>query len=110
MDLFCEAHGISVAHSNPYFELWLILHLQDHDRPDQRGTLKQMWEQSESQLDGPKKFETLAAKVQEAERRAAEQLGRREKEGAPRGNPSTTVGDLVRALRRAARLASGPSP
>ena len=106
----CEAHGISVARSNPCFELWLILHLQDHDKPEQRGTLKQMWERLEGQLDGPKKFETLAAKAEEAERRAAEQLRRREREGAPRGNPSTTVGALVRALRRAAGPASRASP
>ena len=30
---FCESNGVGVARSNPCFELWLILHERDHDRP-----------------------------------------------------------------------------
>ena len=32
----CETNGIGVARSNPCFEVWLILHEQDYDRPDDR--------------------------------------------------------------------------
>lgn len=32
----CEQGGIKVARSNPCFEIWLILHLEDFHRPDGR--------------------------------------------------------------------------
>lgn len=30
----CRAHGVKVARSNPCFEVWLILHEQDYNKPD----------------------------------------------------------------------------
>jgi hypothetical protein len=30
----CETNAISLARSNPCFELWLILHLSEFDKPD----------------------------------------------------------------------------
>ena len=32
----CRRAGVRVARSNPCFELWLILHEKDYDRPDDR--------------------------------------------------------------------------
>jgi hypothetical protein len=47
----------------------------------------------------------MIARVEDAERRAANQLAQREKEGAPFGAPSTTVGQLTAAIREAAETA-----
>ncbi len=92
----CEAHGVGVARSNPCFELWLILHREDYDRPGNSREMKAEFAALDVACDA------LAASVENAERRAAEQLDRRSEERAPYGNPSTTVGDLTRALREAA--------
>ena len=32
----CEQNGVKVGRSNPCFEVWLILHLRDWDKPDGR--------------------------------------------------------------------------
>ncbi len=32
--LLCEKAGVNVARSNPCFELWLILHIEEYDKPD----------------------------------------------------------------------------
>jgi len=42
------AHGVSVAVSNPCFELWLILHFRDHHSFDDTATV----ERTSRQLDG----------------------------------------------------------
>ena len=36
----CESNGLGVARSNPCFELWLILHERDYDRPDHRDAVQ----------------------------------------------------------------------
>ncbi len=32
----CERHGVKIGRSNPCFEIWLILHEEDYQRPDDR--------------------------------------------------------------------------
>lgn len=92
----CEQHDVEVARSDPCFELWLILHEQDYDRPCDRHEAQRKFErQPEYDCDA------LVRQVEQAERRAEAQLRRREKEGAPHGNPSTTVFRLTRAIRDA---------
>ena len=58
-------------------------------------------------MDGAKTpdCDDLIARVEDAERRGEEQLRRRDVEGIPFGNPSTTVGRLTGAIREAAKLA-----
>lgn len=99
----CRAHGVHVARSNPCFELWLILHEQDYDRPNSRRGV-----QSELQRLRPeyrvRKGKTpdchdLVKRVIAAEERAQRQLRNRELDGLPFGNPSTTVGLLSRQIR-----------
>ena len=106
----CEQKGIGVARSNPCFELWLILHIQDFDKPDDRKKLMAFLRTLRPEYDprGSKKldFDALLAFLTEAERRAEAQLTRREDEGMPFGRPSTTVGRLTRAIREAAARAS----
>lgn len=111
----CHSHNIGVARSNPCFELWLILHETGFDRPDDRHEVQRHLRTLRPEYD-PNGAKTVAcheliARVQTAERRSADQLNRREQEGAPFAAPSTTVGDLTRAIREAAgRSARPPSP
>ena len=105
----CRVHNIGVGRSDPCFELWLVLHEQDYDRPNDRhamhAELKAL--RPEYDKDGAKTpdCDDLVARVDDAERRGEAQLRRRDLEGNPFGNPSTTVGRLTRAIRAAAQLA-----
>jgi hypothetical protein len=102
----CTASGISVARSNPCFEVWLILHETDYDRPSGRHEvqahlrrLRPEYDPSGSKL--PSCAELLA-RLDDAENRADAMLRRRVDEGMPYGPPSTTVFELTRAIRIAA--------
>ena len=101
----CKQHGIGVARSNPCFELWLILHERDHDKPCTRQDVQRELECLRPEYD-KRRAKTpdcadMVCRVEEAEERAEAQLRRREEEGATRGNPSTTVFRLTRAIRSA---------
>ena len=109
--LLCEATGIGVARSNPCFEVWLILHMEDYDRPDDPHHVKNAFDRLHSEhgqgLARDAIFEKLMARIEDAEVRG-EKLGRRrEEEGQPYGRPSTTVGELTRAIRNAGNRVSG---
>ncbi len=101
----CERRGVGVARSDPCFELWLILHERDYDpscdRHDAQRELKRL--RPEYDRDGAKTpdCDDMVKRVEEAERRAEAQLHHRQRERAPYGNPSTTVGRLTRAIRDA---------
>jgi len=107
----CEANGIGVARSNPCFEIWLILHLVDYDRQDDRHRVKGEFQRllSEHGLESEEKvsFEKLTTAVEDAEARAEKLDRRRKEEGQPYGRPSTTVGELTKAIRKASNRASG---
>ena len=106
----CEGHGIGVARSDPCFELWLILHEREHDRPCSPSQAQKELASLHPEYDrhGAKKVDCddLVNRVEEAEERAEAQLRCRTEEGAPFGNPSTTVGCLTREIREAAALFS----
>lgn len=101
----CEQSGVGVARSNPCFELWLILHVQDFDRPDDRHAVQRhaqtLWPDYAPDRGKTMDFSCLIPAIDQAERRAEVLLARREKEGDPHGPPSTTVGRLTRAIREA---------
>lgn len=105
----CEKHGIGVARSNPCFELWLILHESDFDRPDDRHAVQTELERIRPEYDrqGRKTpdCDEMVSRVMKAEERAEQLLSRRSEEGIPHGCPSTTVGKLTMAIRNANRLA-----
>ena len=108
----CEGHDIGVARSDPCFELWLILHEREYNRPcDPDEAQKELARQRpEYDRRGAKTVDCddLARRVEKAEQRAEILLQRRTEEGAPFGNPSTTVGRLTREIRKAAALFSPP--
>ena len=105
----CESQGILAGRSDPCFELWLILHDENHDRPDDRHAVQSHFEEMhpEYDADGAKTpdCDELVTRVKQAEERAEAQLERRVEEGDPFGNPSTTVGHLTRSIREADELA-----
>ena len=102
----CEQKRISVARSNPCFELWIILHVTDFNKPDDGQAVRKHLAKLRPEYNpaGPKSVvcEELMGSVVEAERRAERLLDRRVEEGAPFGRPSTTVNHLTRAIRQAA--------
>ncbi len=105
----CEAKGIGVARSNPCFELWLILHKADFDRPDTGDAMQRHLQRLCPEYDAAKGKRPDCARLLDhidgAEQRAERQLLAREDEGKPFGPPSTTMVHLTRAIRLAAARA-----
>lgn len=101
----CESNGVGVARSNPCFELWLILHERDYNRPDDCHAMQSELEKLRPEYDKRRgkipDCDDLVAHVESAEKRGKVLLERREKEGKPHDKPSTTVGMLTRAIRTA---------
>jgi len=110
----CEAKRVGVARSNPCFEVWLILHETDFDRPDGRHAVQAHLQSLCPEYDAAKgkrpDCARLIGQIEDAERRAERQLAAREAEGKPFGPPSTTVFKLTQAIRRAADLAREVAP
>ncbi|HTV32791.1 MAG TPA: RloB family protein [Methylocella sp.] len=99
----CEDAKVHVAFSDPCFELWLILHFKDFDRPDHRHDVQQHLETLCGDYDHAKRKTTDCRKlmkfVAEAEQRAERQWHRRKDEGDPPRRPFTTVYALTRRIR-----------
>ena len=99
-----QGNGISLAISNPCFEIWGILHYQDHDAPLDRhecqrllGDLCPGYRRS-----GGKVFDdrtAIANGYLDAVKRAERSLERRTEEGTPGGNPSTSVHLVTERIR-----------
>ncbi len=106
----CHRAGVRVGRSNPCFEIWLILHEEDYDKPDGRKAVQIRLEKLRPEYDRHSakipNCTDLVTRVQTAEDRAEKQLKRREDERAPYGRPSKTVGHLTRAIRDAAEKAT----
>ena len=105
----CRVDGVGVGRSDPCFELWLVLHERDYDRPNDRRAMQAALKALRPEYDagGAKTpdCDDLMARVGDAERRGEDQLRRRDLEGRPFGNPSTTVGRLTGEIRAAAERA-----
>ena len=98
-------NSIPLAISNPCFELWAVFHYRDHDAPVDRHACQQMLQELCPGYARRKcKVFNDAAVIQrsylDAVDRAARSLARREAEGVPEGNPSTTVHDLTEHILR----------
>jgi hypothetical protein len=107
----CNNKGVKVARSNPCFELWLILHLSEFDRPHGshavQAHLEKLCPDYDSKRGKKPDCSRFVALVELAERRAEKQLRARAEEGGPFGPPSTTVFELTRAIRQASDLSQG---
>lgn len=101
----CRDAGVGVAYSNPCFELWLALHIQDFDQACDRHTIQKHLEGVCPEYDRNSgkspNCNKLVKSVSIAETRAISQFQRRIDEGSSMGPPSTTVHLLTIALREA---------
>ncbi len=107
----CKQRGVGVARSNPCFEVWLILHQEEFNRPDDRHQVQAHLQRLRPEYDAHGKktcnYEEMIGRVEIAEERARRQLQQREDEGHAFSRPSTTVGELTLALKKAAKEAAG---
>lgn len=101
----CSVSKVEVAFSDPCFELWLVLHFKDFDRPDDRhqvqAALDKLCESYDPRGKKSADFASFMPKLGEAEERAARQLARRKEEGDPPRRPFTTVFNLTKEMRKA---------
>lgn len=97
-----DAEGVKLAVSNPCFELWLILHFQDHASWLDNNQARRL----RRQLDGSSDKGLAAAKYMpltaEAVRRAAQLDKRHHREGTafPHDNPSSGMHRLLASIER----------
>jgi RloB-like protein len=104
-----EAHaaGISVAHSNPCFELWLVLHFRDYDAPVGRREIQRLLRSLMPGYDPRRSkqiaFSEICDQVEFAERRAEAMDLRRARERNARGNPCSSAYKLTREIRKHGR-------
>lgn len=103
----CERASVRVGRSNPCFEIWLILHIEDFHRPDGRHAVQKHLERLRPDYcpDGSKTldFASIMQDLEVAEERAAKQLDSRNSEGDPFGPPSTTIHELTKSIKQAAK-------
>ena len=105
-----RGRGIRLAISNPCFELWGILHYQEQNAPLERracqrklGELCPRSRYNAGARKGARKIfdnrEAIEQRYSAAVARASLSVQRREEEGEPGGNPSTTVHLLTESIR-----------
>lgn len=95
-----EAQGVRVAVSNPCFEIWLILHLDDHsrflDNPEAERFSRALDGRAGKSIDPDIYLPHRAVAIMRANRLAS----RHAKNGTlfPEDNPSSSMSDLVESL------------
>ena len=102
-----EAAGIGIGYSNPCFELWLVLHYKDCNRPVHRHEIQAELCKLMPDYD-PKRsksvaFDSIKDAVELANSRGRTLEHNRVAEGNSRGNPSTTVFKLTSQIRTCGR-------
>lgn len=94
--------GVDVAFSDPCFELWPILHLEEYGaqagRHELQKYLSQIMEGYNHGQGAVINFPLIKDRVDDAFTRAERLLAARAAEGCPNGRPSTTVGNLVKKI------------
>lgn len=102
----CENNNVGVGRSNPCFELWLILHIEDYDSPNSHKAVQKYFQKCHSKYNrkGNKTpdYPSLLEQIEKAETRAEKQFNNRVQEGSPLRPPYTTIFLLTRAIREAA--------
>lgn len=100
----CKSADIKIGFSDPCFELWLILHFKDFDRPDNHHDVQRELEKCCQKYSAKKgktmDFISIMEMVPDAEKRAEKQFKRREAEGNPMRPPYTTVYQLTNSIRK----------
>ncbi len=102
--ILARDNGISMAISNPCFELWGIFHYRDYDAPlDRHECQRQLSQLCSTYVTNRGKLfddlEIIRDQYSNAVQRAETSLVRRREEGTPGGNPSTTIHRLTENIR-----------
>lgn len=101
----CQSLEINIGYSNPCFELWLILHKKDYDKPSNRHEVQKEAEACLPGYDKNKRKTTdcsdLMCEIEIATKRAENQRKRRIEEGLNFGDlPSTSVDMLISEIKK----------
>jgi hypothetical protein len=96
-------HGIRLAISNPCFELWALLHFQDHGAHTTCADLARQLRQHLPTYQKELPFAKLASGYEAAVGRARALERRHEDAGTPGENPSTGVHHLTERIRQFGR-------
>jgi RloB-like protein len=96
-----QAHdnGLRLAISNPNFELWILLHFQDHFSEEDRREIRRLCKLHLPDYGKEAPYSTLRPHYADAVRRAKHIQTVQEQRGTPGGNPSTGVYELTEKLR-----------
>jgi len=97
------ANHVSLAISNPCFELWLLLHFQDQRAHIERHHVQSACRGHMPGYDKEVPFETVFPHHQEAVARAEALETWQEQQGRPGGNPSTGVHRLTTRIMQLGR-------
>ncbi len=101
----CPKSGFHVGRSNPCFELWLILHVEEYQRECCTDEAERHLERKRPDYDrkGAKTmdFDSLVKEVEKAEARAEKLLDMNRRDEDEFRSPSTTVHRLTQAIRAA---------
>ena len=92
-------NGVDLAVSNPCFELWALLHFQDHSAFVERKRLRGMLKRHLPGYDKALPYERLRVGYTQAVQRATDLDRRREEANDVGGNPSTGVYRLTEKIR-----------
>ncbi len=104
-----EKNGVSVAFSNPCFELWAIVHLVDHEfnrplhRREAQCLLRELMPKYDPNGSKMLDYQLLSPRFEAACRQAENMEKCREREGDVLGNPFTSVYKLTRLIQEAGR-------
>jgi hypothetical protein len=101
--------GISLAVSNPCFELWLLLHFQDHTAHVTAAGLVSLLRSHISGYDKHVDCALIGGRYSDAEHRADLLVKRHEQNGTTGENPSTSVHELIKQMLAAAERSVGGS-
>jgi hypothetical protein len=93
------ANGIELAISNPCFELWTLLHFQDHSAHIERGKVQHLCRQLMPGYEKRPNYEALRPKYPDALRRAQDLDKWHESRGVAGANPSTAVYRSVERIK-----------
>ena len=96
-------NGVKIAYSNPCFELWFLLHIQDHDGPLDRHSMQKLCEKVVPGYTRTRSkccsYEQIRSGYEQAELRAERLIARREADGSAKGNPYTDIHVLTKLIR-----------
>jgi hypothetical protein len=95
-----EDHGIRLAISNPCFELWALLHFEDHGAHIVRERLRTKLTKHLPKYEKHLPFDKLETSYENAVKRARKLDQACESLGEPGKNPSTGVYKLTERLRK----------